>query len=207
MGWLLDEPSLVLVCVAIGVLLLVVEVALPTFGVAGAMALAAGVIAVVAVAREEMTWWPLLGPVAALGVWASIIVLGRRAPPAEIAAVVLFVAGGAAFAIANDDTASLLVTAGGAPLLAVGFPHLHRAATELLQRPSEVGMDALVGRTAAVDRWECEHGAGVVLLEGSRWNAVAPTGHRFAPGDNVTVVGYRGSTVDVWPQPRTPAAN
>ena len=42
MEWLLDEPSVVLVCVTIAAALLIVEIALPTIGIAGTLALVAG---------------------------------------------------------------------------------------------------------------------------------------------------------------------
>ena len=62
MDWLFDEPSVVLVCVTIAALLLIVEVALPTIGIAGTLALIAGGFAVAAIVEEDLTWWPLLGP-------------------------------------------------------------------------------------------------------------------------------------------------
>jgi len=60
-------------------------------------------------------------------------------------------------------------------------------------------MEALVGQVAAVDRWD--RSAGVVMIEGSRWNAVASQVLELAPGDSVTVVGFKGTTVEIWPPP------
>ncbi len=126
----------------------------------------------------------------------------RRSPVGEAIAAAAFALGGAGFAIANDDTMSMVVTVVATPLLAYGFPRLHDAATRLAQRPALTGMEALVGHTAAVDRWD--RTTGVVLIDGSRWNAAAAQAFDLTPGDPVTVVGFHGTTVEVWPPPGAP---
>jgi len=193
--WLLDEPSVVLLCVAVGALLLIVEVAVPTIGVAGTLALLCGGLAVAAIVEQDATWWPLLLSALAVATWSVVIVRQRRSAALEMLAAGAFAVGGALFAIVNDDVMSMVVTAVGTPLLAFGFPRLHDAATRLVRRPAEVGMEALVGATAIVDRWNGD--AGVVLLQGARWNARSPGALRAVPGVPVTVVGYHGSTVTV----------
>jgi membrane-bound ClpP family serine protease len=202
MDWLFDEPSVVLICVTIAALLLIVEVALPTIGIAGTLALVAGAIAVAGIVDQDATWWPLLGPAFAVGIWAVMIARQRRSPVGEAVAAVAFAVGGAGFAIANDDTMSMVVTAVATPLLAYGFPRLHQAAMKLVQRPALTGMEALVGHTASVDRWD--RTTGVVMIDGSRWNAAADQALDLAPGDPVTVVGFHGTTVEVWPPPTLP---
>jgi membrane-bound serine protease (ClpP class) len=199
MGWVFDEPSVVLVCVTIAAVLLIIEVALPTLGVAGTLALVAGAVAVVAIVREDLTWWPLLGTGFAIGTWIVMIARQRRSTIGEAIALVAFALGGAGFAIANDDTMSMIVTAIVTPILAYGFPRIHEAATKLVQRPALTGMEALVGQTASVDRWD--RTTGVVMIEGSRWNAATTHVLDLAPGDVVTVVGYHGTTVEIWPPP------
>jgi membrane-bound ClpP family serine protease len=203
MEWLLDEPSVVLICVTIAALLLIVEVALPTVGIAGTLALVAGGIAVAGIVHQDATWWPLLGPAFAIGAWVVMIARQRRSPVGEAVAAIAFALGGAGFAIANDDTMSMVVTAIVTPLLAYGFPRLHQAATKLAQRPALTGMEALVGQTASVDRWD--RTTGVVMIDGSRWNAAAAHVLDLAPGDPVTVVGFHGTTVEIWPPPGTAA--
>lgn len=195
MQWLLDEPSVVLVCATVAALLLIVEVALPTIGVAGTLALLCGGLAAAGIVDQDATWWPLLGPALAVATWSAVIVRQRRSAVLELLAAGAFAAGGALFAIVNDDSMSMVVTAAGTPLLAFGFPRLHDAATLLVRRPAQVGMDALVGTTATVDRWDGD--AGIVVLQGARWNARSPGALGAAPGTLVTVIGYTGSTVTV----------
>jgi membrane-bound ClpP family serine protease len=199
MEWLLDEPSVVLVCVTIAAALLIVEIALPTIGIAGTLALVAGGIAVAGIIEQDATWWPLLGPAFAVGTWAVMIARQRRPPLGEIVAAIAFALGGAGFAVANDDTMSMVVTAIATPLLAYGFPRLHNAATRLAQRPALTGMEALIGHIGSVDRWD--RTTGVVMIDGSRWNAAATHALDLAPGDPVTVVGFHGTTVEIWPPP------
>ena len=73
------------------------------------------------------------------------------------------------------------------------FPRLHDAATRLAQRPAQVGMESLVGGVRRSSTAGTAP-AGVVLLEGSRWNAAASRAIDLAPGDPVTVVGFHGNT-------------
>ena len=200
MGWLLDEPSVVLVLVTFAAALFIVEVALPTVGVAGMLGLAASALAIYAIVHNDMTWWPLLGPALGVVTWAVMIAMQRRSPVWEAVAGAAFGLGGALFAIANDDGASMVVTVIATAVLVLAFPRLHDAATRLALRPAQVGMESLVGGVAIVDRWD--RTGGVVLLEGSRWNAAASRAIDLAPGDPVTVVGFHGNTVDVWPPAR-----
>jgi hypothetical protein len=81
-----------------------------------------------------MTWWQLVGRAAAVLVWAVL--------------------GGVGFGLANDDVASIVVAVIATAVLALGFPRAQRAANRLLDRPSVVGMEGLVGRAATVDRWQ-----------------------------------------------------
>ncbi|MDQ3600033.1 MAG: hypothetical protein M3408_02020, partial [Actinomycetota bacterium] len=136
MQWLLDEPSVVLVCVAVGALLLIVEVAVPTIGVAGTLALLCGGLAVAGIVEQDATWWPLLVSALAVAMWSAMIVRQRRSAALEMLAAGAFAVGGALFAIVNDDVMSMVVTAVGTPLLAFGFPRLHDAATRLVRRPA-----------------------------------------------------------------------
>jgi len=199
-----------LVAVTIATLAVIVEIALPTLGLAGAIALAASVLAIAGIGEQDATWWPLLGPVLAMIVWVAMIAMRRRTPVGELAAAAAFAAGGLGFAIANEDLASLLVTAAATALMALGFPRVHDAAVRLMQRPSDVGMEAFVGRFAVVDRWQGT--AGVVVLDGTRWTAAAALPLPLAAGQVVTIVGTHGSTLAVadtstagqWPAPRTP---
>jgi membrane-bound ClpP family serine protease len=200
--WLLDQPSVVLVLVTFAAALFIIEVALPTVGIAGALGLAASALAIYAIADHDMTWWPLVGPALGVVLWAVMIATQHRSPLWEVVAAIAFGLGGAAFAIVNEDVASMVVTVIATAGLALAFPRLHDAATRLARRPPQVGMEALVGGVAIVDRWD--RTGGVVLLEGSRWNAAASRAIDLAPGDHVTVVGFHGNTVDVWPPPGPP---
>ncbi len=190
---------MVLVCLTFAAALLIVEAALPTVGIAGTLGLGALILVVVVVADQDLTWWPLIGPALGVTTWAMLVVAQRRSTSAELFAAGVFAAGGAAFAVVNDDAASMVVTVLATAGLALGFPRLHDAATQLARRPAQVGMEALIGGVAIVDRWDRR--SGTVLLEGSRWNAAATHAIDLTPGDPVTVVGFLGNTIDVWPPP------
>ena len=197
MGWVFEEPSVVLVCITLAAILFLIEVALPTVGVAGTAALVGGGVAAIGIARQDLTWWPLFGAVFAVCVWAAVIARHRRSPTAEALALVGFGGGGAAFAAVNHDWASIVATVACTAVLGAGFPRVYAAASRLIDRPVSVGMDAFVGRTAVVDRWDGEQ--GVVLLDGSRWNASAPGPVVLAPGAHVTITGYHGNAVTITP--------
>jgi membrane protein implicated in regulation of membrane protease activity len=68
-----------------------------------------------------------------------------------------------------------------------------------MNAPAQVGMDAFVGMTARVDRWR--DGAGVVLLQGTRWGATSGEPLSLGEGDEVTVVGSHGNTIEIAPGP------
>ena len=187
MGDLLDQPAVVLLCVMIAAALLLVEAALPTFGIAGTTGLLAAIGAAVGINRQDAEWWPLLGTAAAIIVWALLILARRRSPVAEAAAIAAFAAGGLGFAAVNSDWASAALTIVGTVGLALAFPPLHGAATKVLDAPPQTGMESLVGQPAVVDRW-ADNG-GVVLLGGTRWNAVGAAVADLHGGDRVTVVG------------------
>ena len=201
MGDLLDQPAVVLLCVMIAAALLLVEAALPTFGIAGATGMLAAVGAAVGINRQDAEWWPLFGTAAAIIVWALLILARRRSPIAEGAAIAAFAAGGLGFAAVNSDWASAALTIVGTVGLALAFPPLHGAATKVLDAPPQTGMESLVGQPAVVDRW-ADNG-GVVLLGGTRWNAVGAADADLHGGDRVTVVGSHGNTLVVLPPPPT----
>ncbi len=201
MGDLLDQPAVVLLCVMIAAALLLVEAALPTFGIAGATGMLAAVGAAVGINRQDAEWWPLFGTAAAIIVWALLILARRRSPIAEAAAIAAFAAGGLGFAAVNSDWASAALTIVGTVGLALAFPPLHGAATKVLDAQPQTGMESLVGQPAVVDRW-ADNG-GVVLLGGTRWNAVGAAVADLHGGDRVTVVGSHGNTLVVLPPPPT----
>lgn len=194
----IDGPAVILLCVTLATVFVVVEVALPTLGVAGTLAAAAILLALIGIDRSDATWWPLAGPVIAVVVWLVLLLGRRRSRAAEMAAVSAYAAGGIGFATANGDWPALATAVVGSMVLAAAFPPLHRRTVELLGATAKVGMESLAGLTAHVDQWSDR--SGVVLLQGTRWNATADRPARFGLGDPVTVVGHHGNTVEVAPQ-------
>ena len=190
---LLDAPAVVLLALSLAAALLVIEVALPTGGVAGLLSLVLGIAGVAAISRQDADWWPLLATAVGALLWAVLIANRRRSPAVELFAVALFAGGAATFGALEESwgTAALgvaLALAGGA-----AFPWLHAAAVRLLDQPVKVGMEALVGEVGRVVSWDA--GAGTVRLQGSLWNATAP--EPLADGDEVQVVGFSGMTIQV----------
>jgi membrane-bound ClpP family serine protease len=195
----LDEPAVILLCVTLAAALVVVEVALPTLGLAGTTGAVAAVGAGVGIDRADARWWPLLGSVVAVLLWSFLVVNRRRHVRAEIVAVAAYAAGSAGFAIVNSDPAAFAVAVVCTAALAVAFPPLHDGAARLLTAQAQVGMESLVGRTARVDRWEDR--TGVVLIQGTRWNARSSLPISLGSGDEVTVLGSHGNTVEIAPGP------
>ncbi len=195
MGPLLDEPATVLVMLTLAALLLVVEAALPTVGIAGTLGLLLSVGVVVGVDRQDATWWPLLGPAVAIVAWCVMVARRSRPPVGQAAAAALFGGGSIAFGVMADSvgTAVLGVLATGA--LAAAFPSVHGAARRLLERPTQVGMDSLLGAEVDVVSWVDL--AGRVRHTGSLWNATSE--QSFQVGDHATVVGFTGTTLEVRP--------
>lgn len=193
MAWLFEQPSVVLVGVTLAAVLLVIELALPTLGLAGTLSFIAAAVAVGGLVRQDLEWWPLLGTAFAIVAWLVLLFGRRRSLPVEVATLGVVAASGVTFAVLNDDPASALVAAASAVAMAVAFPVIHRAFLRLTGRRAEVGMEAFVGRPALVDRWSGER--GVVLLEGTRWNARGPA--QLAAGDEVVVAQVAGSSLTV----------
>lgn len=197
MDSLLEEPAAVLVVITLAALLLVVEAALPTAGVAGTAALVLSVAAVVGVERQDATWWPLLGPAAAVVLWSVMVARRSRPVATEAAATVLFGGGSVAFGAMADSWATVVIGVIAAAALTAAFPTLHGAARRLLERPTQVGMDSLVDATGEVVAWEGE--TGTVRIQGSLWSARSR--RTFVPGDPVTVIAFSGMHLEVAPPP------
>jgi len=190
---LLDEPAVVLLLVSMAAALFVIEVALPTAGVAGTLAIVLAVLGVVAIDRQGADWWPLVGPKLAVLLWAVMIARRSRTRLQEGVAVVLFASGTVAFGLLADSPATAALGAAAAVALGTSFPRLHAAACRLLEGPIKVGMDSLIGVPGEVSAWADE--AGTVIVQGSRWNAVADD--VLDVGELVEVIGYTGMTVKV----------
>ncbi len=197
MNGALDEPAIILLCVTLASALVVVEVALPTLGLAGATGTVAALLAMIGIDRADAIWWPLLGSVVAVVVWSALVLSRRRSQAAELTALAAYAAGSAGFAIANEDAPGFGVAVACAIALALAFSPLHRGAAALMNAPAHVGMDAFVGMTARVDRWQ--DGAGVVLLQGTRWGATSARPLSLGEGDEVTVIGSHGNTIEIAP--------
>lgn len=192
---MLEEPAAILVMVTLAALLIVAEAALPTVGIAGSLALILSVGAVVGLERQDATWWPLLGPALAVVVWC--VMVARRLRPAlgQGAAAALFLVGSVTFGAMAHDAAGVVTGGLAAVALAAVFPPLHGAAQRLLEGPTRVGMESLVGTRGDVVSWEGR--AGAVVVAGTRWSATSS--QPVAVGDPVTVVSFSAMTLDVAP--------
>jgi membrane-bound ClpP family serine protease len=192
----LGEPVVVLLAVALAASLFVIEAALPTMGLAGTLGAALGVVAVIGIAESDDTWWPLIGPKVAVVLWAVLVASRKRSAVVEAIAVGLFAGGSLVFGVMAESPLAAAFGVAVAVPLGAGFPHLHERARRLLDQQPRVGLEALVGRSSEVVRWQGT--SGTVRLEGSLWNATSS--HELDSGDPVTVVGHHGSTLEVAPR-------
>lgn len=193
-SFLLDEPSTTYVCIVLASIAVLLEIAPPpTFGLAGLLAVGLAAVAAVGLGRQGLAWWPLLFTVAGVCAWGAMLA-ARRAPlPAQVLAAVAFAGGSLGFGLVTDDAPTLVAAVAASLLLPALFPPLLSAAGRLMERPSDVGMDALVGRTAEVTRWS--GGEGSVTLDGAFWSAEGPGD--IAVDERVTVVRYEGMHLEV----------
>jgi membrane-bound serine protease (ClpP class) len=193
MDAVLDAPAVVLVAVALAAVLFLLEVALPTVGIAGGSGVVLALLAAWAVDRQDATWWPLAGVAAAVVLWGVLIAMHRAPFAAQVAAATLFAGSGMVFAALNSDAAAFgpaVVTGVGLPAV---FPLIARSANRLEALPPQVGMHAMVGRRAEVVDWSGN--TGHVRVDGSLWNARGAVAH--TPGETVTITGVDGLAVVV----------
>lgn len=202
---LLESPAFVVLALTLASAFLLVEVALPTLGIAGACGLGLLVAGAFAVDRQDHAPW-LLGLIAlAVCLWAILLVRRSGEVVGQTMAAVAYATGAIGHGIVAGDLATVLVGAGSTAVLAGGFPRLLRATAKLMDGPAQVGMEAVVGRTAVVVAWAGP--TGTVRLEGTLWNATAnlsagsAPGAALAPGAVVRVDGYEAMLLTVSPVP------
>jgi membrane-bound ClpP family serine protease len=183
----------VILAAAASAVFLLLEVALPTVGLAGTTGLGLGALAVWGVDRQDADWWPLLGVVAAIVVWGVLIAMHRRSAVTEAVAGALFLAGGLGYAIATDDWSAALTAVVATAVLVSAYPLIARGAARLTGAPPAVGLDSYVGEVAKVVEWDA--GRGTVVLAGSRWSATGPSD--LSTGDEVVVVSTSGLSFQV----------
>ncbi len=195
-----NEPAVVLICVVVASALFVTEMALPTLGLAGLTGLAALVFATVGIEDAELEWWPLTLIAVAVGLWCVMVARRQTSTVQQGVAIGLFTAGGLLFGVLAEDLTTIVLALVGAALLAVGFPFVFERAARLLDAPSEVGMESLVGLKGPVAAWGGR--AGTVIVQGSHWTAKGPEG--LAEGDEVVVTEFEGMSLTVRPSAPEP---
>ncbi len=193
-----NEPAVVLVCVVLASALIVAEVALPTFGLAGFTGAALVAVAAVGINDAGMEWWPLSLTALAVGLWSVMIARRSTSVAQQAVAVGLCAIGGVSFGVLEEDPITIVLASLGAAGLAAGFPALLEQSSRLLDAQPEVGMEAFVGLSAPVTAWAGT--VGSLQLEGAFWNATGPAG--LAVGDEVVITGYQGVQFTV--RPTTP---
>lgn len=196
MGELVSEPGVVYVCVALASLLVLAEIALPTFGVAGGLAIGLSLVAGAGVGEQDLDWWPLVVVAVAVGWWA-VLGIRRTTTFAQVALPgAVYAAGSITFAVMADDAVTLGLAVAASLAIPAAYPRIVTMAEGLATQTPASGAEAFVGRAAVVERWDGS--VGSVRLEGSLWNATSPA--QLAPGDEVTVDAVDGMTFVVLPR-------
>ena len=184
---------MVLVAMTLAAVLLLVEVALPTFGVAGLSGLGLVVVALIAAGDQGEAWWPLVSVAAAVSLWAVLLTGRWDSPVGQLVAAGLFAVGSVGYGLLAEDALTVALGVAGSAALPAAFRPLLRATNRLLDLPPQLGMDSLVGRPAEVAQWSGRSGS--VRLEGSLWNATSEA--ELTQGAEVVVVGHTGMTLRV----------
>ena len=190
---MLEEPAVVILAATAAAIFLLLEVALPTVGLAGTIGTALALLAAWGADRQGDPWWPLLGVVAAVTVWGVLVALHRNPVQAQVAAAALFAGGALGYAISTGDLPGAITGLVATGVLVTVYPRIAAAADRLATAPPQVGMESLVGTTATVVQWDGV--AGKVTVTGTLWSATGPDG--LAPGDAVVVTATTGLALQV----------
>ena len=196
-----DVPVVVLIATALAAILILVEAALPTFGVAGTAALGFATIAILSTGGDGQSWWPLLFVVVAVLMWAVQLTVRRHHRVLEVAAAVAFAGGSIGYGIAAGDLPATVVAMIASVALPLVFPRLANATRRILDQPPRAGMEALVGLSGEVvvpPAGPPPDGRITVRVEGSLWNAHGTS--TLPIGTNVVVTGFHGMTLDIAPR-------
>jgi membrane-bound ClpP family serine protease len=190
---MLDQPAVVLLAVALAAVLFLLEVALPTGGLAGAASAVGVAVAVWGISSQDADWWPLALVAAAITVWGALVAVHRSPVAYQAVAACLYAGGAVGFGVANHDGPAIVVAVLTSVGLPLAFPSVSRAADRLVDLPAQMGLESLPGRRVRVLAWEGE--SGTVGLDGAIWQARGPAG--LTPGSDVTVVASERMTLVV----------
>lgn len=187
-----QSPGATLFCLIVGAVFILIEATpmLPTFGLAGAVGIAAGWLGVAGMAHQQLTWWPLV--VAALGAIAfEVLILVRKKALVPFAVASLAVVGGTVgAALIWKDAGSVVVAVVTASAMPAVAWWLIGAVQRLMDKPAQTGTGALLGRTVRVESWSGRSGS--VSLDGARWNAFIAGDQAPEPGSDATVIAVDG---------------
>ena len=198
----LDSPPVIVIALTLSAALLLIEVALPTFGVAGIGGFAMLWVGIDGLSQRDDVWAPLTLIAVAVALWAVLLVRKSEHPTGRLTAAGLYALGTIGYGVSSGSVGAAAVGAVATGGLSAVFPVLLHATQRLLDQPAQVGMDSYDGRTATVVSWDWEARRGTVRLDGSLWNATATVPVR--PGDEVVVVGHERMELRIIPAPVSP---
>jgi len=182
---------------------LLIEVALPTFGIAGIGGFAMLWVAVDGISQRDEIWAPVMLIAVAVCLWAVLLVRKTASPSGLATAAGLYALGTVGYGAATGSVGAMGVGVVATAGLSAGFPVLLRQIRRLLDdQPAQVGMEALEGRKATVVSWDWEANRGTVRLDGSLWNATADVPVR--DGDEVLIIGHERLELRIIPAPVAP---
>ncbi len=185
------EPVLVYLAATLAVALTLIEIVLPTFGIAGFSAVALSVLAAWGLGERGLSWLPFAFIALALCFWAIDLLTPMKWW--RWVATAVFALASAGFAFDSGTAASWVVAAVATTGLAALMYPLDTAVARLNGRPPSLGLDALTGQVGVVERWDA--GAGTVMLSGSRWSATGPP--FVSVSQRVVVTGHDRLTLTV----------
>lgn len=197
-----DSPPVIVIALTLSAALLLIEVALPTFGVAGIGGFAMLWVGLVGVSQRNETWAPLMLIAVAVCLEAVLLVRRTASPSGLATAAGLYALGTVGYGAVTRSVGAMIVGGAATAGLSLVFPVLLRQSQRLLDRPAQVGMEALDGRRATVVSWDWAANRGTVRLDGSLWSAVANVPVR--EGEEVLVVGHERMELRIIPAPVSP---
>lgn len=189
----MEEPVVIYLALVLATALLLIEIALPTLGIAGGLAALLVALGVYGIWKDELVWWPLLLAAAGVCTWAVLLLTHRPTASGQIVAAVSFAVGSILFCVLADDVPALVAAIACSVALPATFPILQRQTRRLMDRPSDVGMESMVGKGGRVARWSGHEGS--VMVDGTYWNAESDD--RLEAGNRVVVDSFSGMLLHV----------
>ncbi|MBI3257588.1 MAG: hypothetical protein HYZ59_07375 [Actinobacteria bacterium] len=81
-----EEPVSIYLCLVLAAVAILIEAALPAFGVTGFIGLVLAGVASMAIVDQQLDWWPIRPTATGVGFWGVSLVFKRRSQVGQMVA-------------------------------------------------------------------------------------------------------------------------